>query len=394
MRASPDPAAEARALDRLTGVACRILESRGFERVEPAILQPAELYLEQLGEDLRNRTYVFSDPDGEELCLRPDLTLPTCRLYLDQHPEADQPARLSYHGPAFRYQTDADDPHRPREFHQIGLESFGADDAIGAEVEVLSTVDTCLASLGAGGTVIRLGDLGIVRGLIMSIDMPARWRRRLLRAFERPEAFRRLLQQLCTGAAPLPSAVPERLLDRLIADDPARSEERVQEYLDAEGITPVGLRSVGELTESLLALVEDRRAARLPGEVAGLIDSLVAIDVPATDAVTRMRTVLGSRRVELEGPLGAFERRLDDLERAGLSLRRMRFSAGFGRSFAYYTGFVFQFEVEGKGQLGHLAGGGRYDDLLEAAGAPRPVPAVGAAMHSERLLAMVGERLR
>ena len=41
------------------------------------------------------------------------------------------------------------------------------------------------------------------------------------------------------------------------------------------------------------------------------------------------------------------------------------------------------------GRAGQIAGGGRYDTLLADLGAPQPVPAVGSAIHTERLLAAV-----
>ena len=63
------------------------------------------------------------------------------------------------------------------------------------------------------------------------------------------------------------------------------------------------------------------------------------------------------------------------------------FGAGFGRHFEYYTGMVFQIEIEGAGMAGQIAGGGRYDGLIRAlSGGKRDVPAVGAAIHTERLL--------
>ena len=382
--------ASARALERLTETANAILERRGFRRIEPAILQPAELYLDQIGEDLRSRTYVFTDPDGEELCLRPDLTLPACRLYLAEHPAADQTARLSYHGPAFRYQPDGGDPARPREFHQIGLESFGEADAIAAETEVVSAVDECLAALGIPGADIRLGDLGLVHGLIAAIDMPDRWRRRLLAAFERPEGFRRLLKQLCEGSAPLPASVPEALIARLVPGDAARSEAEVQAHLEHSGIVEVGLRTVTEVTLSLMAIAEDRRAKPLPLATADLIDRFIGIDVPAGEAMGAIEKALGRSAPGMSAAKARFADRLSALARAGLAADRLRFTSGYGRGFAYYTGLVFQFETPDEGRGGHLAGGGRYDGLLEAAGAPQPVPAVGAAMHSERLLAHAG----
>ena len=85
----------------------------GYERIAPAVIQPAGLFLDVVGEALRARTYVFTDPDGAELCLRPDLTVPTCRLHLERHARGDTPARYCYSGSAFRYQPGSADQRAP-----------------------------------------------------------------------------------------------------------------------------------------------------------------------------------------------------------------------------------------------------------------------------------------
>ncbi len=54
-------------------------ERAGYRRAEPAILQPAEPFLDLSGEDIRRRMYLTSEPSGRELCLRPDLTIPVSR---------------------------------------------------------------------------------------------------------------------------------------------------------------------------------------------------------------------------------------------------------------------------------------------------------------------------
>ena len=56
---------------------------------------------------------------------------------------------------------------------------------------------------------------------------------------------------------------------------------------------------------------------------------------------------------------------------------------------AYYTGFVFEFRVPALEQDSMICGGGRYDGLLSALGAEKPVPAVGCAVGIERLLAAI-----
>src|SRR5258708_35673270 len=74
----------------------------GYVRAEPAILQPADPFLDLSGEDIRKSLYLTTDAGGEELCLRPDLTIPVARDYLASS-RSGQPAGFSYLGPVFRY---------------------------------------------------------------------------------------------------------------------------------------------------------------------------------------------------------------------------------------------------------------------------------------------------
>src|ERR1700674_5938288 len=74
----------------------------GYVQPEPAILQPAEAFLDLSGEDIRKSLYLTTDASGEELCLRPDLTIPVARDYLASD-RCGQPAGFSSLGPAFPY---------------------------------------------------------------------------------------------------------------------------------------------------------------------------------------------------------------------------------------------------------------------------------------------------
>ena len=101
----------------------------GYSRAEPDILQPAEPFLDLSGEDIRKSLYLTTDPSGEELCLRPDLTIPVARDYLASG-RAGQAAGFCYLGPVFRYRGG-----RPSEFLQAGIESFGRQDRAAARSE-------------------------------------------------------------------------------------------------------------------------------------------------------------------------------------------------------------------------------------------------------------------
>src|SRR3989337_824790 len=99
-----ESAKEFEALEAQAATLLDTFRSAGYEQVAPARLQPADVFRDRMGEQIRSRTYVFTDLAGDELCLRPDLTVPVSRLYLERHPEADTRARYCYNGPAFRFQ--------------------------------------------------------------------------------------------------------------------------------------------------------------------------------------------------------------------------------------------------------------------------------------------------
>src|SRR5262245_55759371 len=358
----------------------------GYERVEPAVIQPADLFLDVVGESLRARTYVFTDPDGAELCLRPDLTVPTCRLHLERHANAGTRARYCYAGSAFRYQPTGAGRAHPREFHQAGIESFAAHDRERDDAAVLALIITALREAGLAPLRLRIGDLGLFAALINALDMPERWRMRLRHQFWRPEAFRAELARLSSGKAQ-PAGAPADLIERLDPADPAGAEALVVEQLDRAGVELIGSRSAAEIAQGLLAEAADRRERPLPAETAALIEAYVAVKGPARAAVDRLAALAHSRGIDLAAGLHAFARRLDLIEQAGVNTADAAFSAEFGRNLEYYTGFVFEIIARALGPRSPVAGGGRYDSLIGQVGAGGDVPAVGASIHTERLLA-------
>ena len=44
-----------------------VFERAGFEHIAPDIIQPADIFLERSGEDIRARTFVFNDPQGTDM---------------------------------------------------------------------------------------------------------------------------------------------------------------------------------------------------------------------------------------------------------------------------------------------------------------------------------------
>src|SRR5436305_2734765 len=88
--------AGAHAVDRPLG----LFLSADFQRIEPTILHPAAIFLDLSGEEIRSRLFITSDGSGEDLCLRPEYTIPVCRAYLSSE-LAGKVARYCYSGPVF-----------------------------------------------------------------------------------------------------------------------------------------------------------------------------------------------------------------------------------------------------------------------------------------------------
>ncbi len=379
------------ALEEQAGRVMSTFIAAGYEAVAPAIIQPASIYLDAIGEALRARTYVFTDPDGDELCLRPDLTVPTCRLHLERTGDASQGhARYCYNGSAFRFQPQGADSAHPREFRQAGIETFGAANADEADVATLATIVRALEEAGLTDYQLRLGDLGLFAAMLKTVDMPERWRARLKDHFWRPDTFRNELKRLTTAPDDLLTGIPKSLAAALDPDDPAKAEKAVADHLESADIEVIGVRSLGEVTANLLSRSADARAEPLSATAASLIESYLAVSGSADRAGTAIKNVVRDEGVDISDALRRYQRRLDLISETGIDVSRAAFSAEFGRALEYYTGFVFEIVVPSLGAQSPVAGGGRYDGLMKAVGAPSDVSAVGGAIHTERLLAAVG----
>src|SRR5436305_6865446 len=151
----------------------------GSQRAEPAILQPAEPFVDLCGEDIRKSLYLATDLTGEELCLRPGLTAPVARDYLASS-RSGQPAGYCYLGPVFRYRGG-----RASEFLQAGIESFGRQDRAAADAEMLALGLEAVATFGLTEVDIRTGDVALFNALLDALDLFPVWRRRLVKDFNR-----------------------------------------------------------------------------------------------------------------------------------------------------------------------------------------------------------------
>ena len=383
-------AESARKFEALEAQAATLLEifrRGGYEQVAPSIIQPADVLLDQIGEAIRGRTYVFTDLSGEELCLRPDLTVPVSRLYLERHPRADAPARYCYNGPAFRFQPKGASGRHPREFRQAGIECIGDRDRESADVEIVLLAVEAVRRAGLKDLALRFGDIAMFYALLGALSLPERWRLKLAHYFWRPTAFHALLSRLARGGRPNGDGPAMAFAGALDGESQDRAEERIATYLEERGLPLAGNRTLGEIATRVLDQAADSSAGPLRKEVAAVIDSYLAITGAPKKAAERVAALAKDAGIDLSAALSSAARRFERLERSGIDLSRATFATEFGRDLEYYSGLVFQ--IESPGLKDAIAGGGRYDGLLADLGARREVPAIGSAIHTERLLASV-----
>ena len=297
------------ALEAQAAVIMAVFNEAAYERVAPSIIQPADIFLDVVGERLRARTYVFTDQDGEMLCLRPDLTVPTARIYLQRHPDADVAARYCYNGSVFRYQPGGGSPAHPREFRQAGIELYAQIDEAKADAEVLLRTLEAVKAAGLKAPKLRIGDLGLFDALLDAVDIPERWRHRLIAQFWRPEAFRAELKRLSTVPGSAIEGLPADLIAKLDPAAPAKAEALVQDYLDSNAIEAIGTRAVSEIAGRLLSIAEDAHSAPLPKSIADLIENYLSISAPVRAAGARIKDLFQRNDIDIGEALDAFERR-------------------------------------------------------------------------------------
>jgi ATP phosphoribosyltransferase regulatory subunit len=349
----------------------KLFERAGYPRADAAMLQPANVFIDLSGEDIRRRLYLTQDADGRELCLRPEFTIPLC---LDATARQVSTAAMSYCGKVFRQR-----PGESGEFLQGGVESLGRADRAAADAEVLALAVEAAESLGLGAPTVRLGDVALLDGMLAALGAS-------------PSFSRRLKRRIASGKPGLPSAdAPSSagldqyagVLAALEGQGPAAARAFVTDMLAMSGVEVSGGRSVSEIAERFLAKARSGDAA-LPAEKRAVLERFMALEGDPDVMAESLRRLCTEAGLDLSAGLDAYEARTGFIAARGIDLARIHAQAGFLRNLDYYTGMIFEIAEPSLAGGKPLVGGGRYDGLLGKLGAPEAVPAVGFSVWVER----------
>ncbi len=333
------------------------------------------MFVELAGEDLRRRLFLTNAPDGTELALRPDYTIPVCLHHLATG-AAKRKASYAYLGPVFRQRRD-----EPGEFVQAGIESLGRTDRVSADADAFKLALDAVALLGVKKPAVRIGDSALFSAVLDALDLSIPWRRRLARTFGEVKRLNALI-----AAANGRNGAASDLLQRSTRPVIRR---QAADLLEATGLATIGGRTAEEIADRFVE--KSVIAAGIGDRPAKVLTGYLAIAGAPTKSLTALRALARRERLQIDKAIDRFAARNDAIAERGIDLKQLSFAADFGRRLDYYTGFVFEIHDGARPGKGQIVGGGRYDKLMSSI--PRTsgistgetVPAVGFSIWLDRI---------
>lgn len=318
---------------RMVATIRKVYERYGFQPLDT----PAQEYLVTLlgyGEESSKQIFKFQNPEGEDVALRFDLTVPLARV-VAQYPDLPLPFRRYQVAPVWR--ADKPDPGRFREFLQFDLDTVGTS-SLAADAEILSAMHDTLKALGIERFTVRFSSRKVLNSLLDFAGIPREAAHNVFRVLDKLEkiGLEGVRQELTLGR------------------------------IDTSGDTIPGLglhTGQVERIEQFLALPSATR-----GESLMALEQLFAAVPTAHEATRELRFLC------------------DALQTLALPEEHVRLDVSIARGLDYYTGPVFEARLDDAPEFGSIFGGGRYDGLVERF-LGKKIPAVGASIGVDRLFA-------
>lgn len=135
----------------------------GFREVSTPIFEHTELFTLRSGPNVVEEIYAFTDKGGRDIALRPELTAPVMRFFVNELTNCPRPLKMFYFGQCFRYERPQSG--RFREFYQFGAELIG-NPGPESDAEVIALAASIMRRVGLKEYNIRIGHIGVLRGIL------------------------------------------------------------------------------------------------------------------------------------------------------------------------------------------------------------------------------------
>ena len=336
----------------------RSVKSKGFKYIElPSVIEVDHI-VQRSGENFRKFIITFTDINGTELCLRPDLTIVSCLRYLEKNLKGKE--KIVYSGQAYRKSQNKKDSVIQS---QIGFEILGSKDEKNDDKEIIETSLNTLKNLKFSSGILTLGNIQIFNLMISKLDIPQRWKLRLSRHFWREKYFNDLLKRLETNSDVDPTIVE---IDK----------SRFINMLKGDLSKVIAGRTIGEILKRFDQKIKDPRRADKGKKISKIIKDFLKIKCPINKAADELNKFFKKNKINL-----AVDQKYFPISNNKISKLDVIFSASFGRQLEYYTGMVFKIDIKSKNKIINILNGGRYDQLISDLGSKKQTSAVGAAIN-------------
>jgi ATP phosphoribosyltransferase regulatory subunit len=339
-------------LKKLSEKIIRTFKRNGFALSEPDVLLDSEYIIQRSGENFRRSMLTFDNEDGRTMCLRPDLTVASCIKFLEKKSKS----KIYYSGQAYRRINK-----KGSDFinDQLGIEILGSKNQLQDDFKIIKTILNSTKQIKSKKIQIKVGDISLFKSLINSLDMPERWKLRLIRHFWRPEYFEELLIRLEKNSD----------IDSVTFDT---DKKRFYEMKKMNQEKVVAGRSILEILKRFDKKIKDPRSFNEGKKIVKIIRSFLKINCKLSKLDEELLDF--AKKNNLKKNIFKEFKSIQNFKKLN---QKITFITNFGRDIEYYTGIVFEI-FSGKKEI---ARGGRYDDLLKSLGANKNIPAVGAAIN-------------
>lgn len=158
----PDEMARRRLIE---SVFRKTVQNWGYGEIATPAFEELELFTLKSGQGVIGEIYNFTDKGDREMALRPELTAPVMRAYVNEMQSFSRPIKLFYFGNCFRYERPQ--KGRYREFWQFGAELIGSNKPE-ADAEVIALAMKMISAVGIVGD-LHIGNLSVLRFLLDQI---------------------------------------------------------------------------------------------------------------------------------------------------------------------------------------------------------------------------------
>ena len=314
--------------------------------------------MERSGENFKRFIFSFNDQLGNELCLRPDLTIASCVRYLNNNKKTSE--KIFYSGQAFRKGLNKKDSVVRS---QIGFEILGSFTEKKDDKKIIETSLKALSKIKYKSGNLVIGNIEIFRLLVDKLDCPARWKLRLQRHFWREKYFNDLLKRLETNSDIDPTIVE---IDK----------KRYLKMLKGDKNSIVAERSIEEILKRFDKKIKDPRRPSKGRNVSKIIKEFLKIKCPISKAADVLNEFFKKYQINLVVDQRYFPTSVNKTLKLNVA-----FSTSFGRQLEYYTGMVFKIDIKLNNKVKNIINGGRYDQLISDLGSKKQISAVGAALN-------------